>query len=284
MMQEFSGKTAVVTGAGSGMGRAFAQRFAEESMRVVLADIEQAALERAVSELRAAGHDVIGVPTDVSRRESVEHLAERAAEAYGNVHVLCNNAGVEGYLDGAIWEASDNDWQWTMGVNFRSVVHGIQAFLPGMLAHGEDGHVVNTVSMTALVRGGNMYGIAKHAVLALSETMHAELRARGANIGVTALCPGIIATRLFRGSRNRPAELQNETAPPGADQGREIRDRLDARLAQGMPPSQVADILFQAIRDDRFYVLTDHDWDDAIRTRSEDILLGRNPDLQVRGG
>jgi NAD(P)-dependent dehydrogenase (short-subunit alcohol dehydrogenase family) len=278
-VRELAGRVAVVTGAASGMGRAFAQRFAEEGMRVVLADIEAEPLSLAVSELRAAGHDVVGVPVDVSQRASVDALAASAVRAFGAINLAVNNAGVEGYLDGPLWEATERDWRWTMGVNFWGVVHGVQAFLPIMLAQGDDCHLVNTVSMTAVVRASNMYGVAKHAVLALTETVHGQLREREARVGVSALCPGIIATRLFQGSRNRPPELRNESAPAGAEQGQEVRQRMHERLQAGMPPAEVAEILARGIRDDRLYILTDHEWDDRIRARHEDILLGRNPQL-----
>jgi NAD(P)-dependent dehydrogenase (short-subunit alcohol dehydrogenase family) len=276
-MQEFAGKVAVVTGAGSGMGRAFAERFAREGMSVVLGDIQQDALERAVVELSDEGYEVIGIPTDVSKKDSLEALASAAIEHFGKIHIACNNAGVEGYLDGAIWEATDKDWQWTVGVNFWSVVYGTQIFVPLLLKHGEEAHLVNTCSMTSLVHASNMYGICKQAILALSEVTYGNLRDRGANVGVTALFPGIIATRLFQGSRNRPPELQNETPTPGAVAGTELRERMHERLSGGMPPSEVAEILLQAIRDDRLFVRTDHDWDEQMQQRFDDIFSGRNP-------
>jgi NAD(P)-dependent dehydrogenase (short-subunit alcohol dehydrogenase family) len=261
------------------MGRAFAQRFAEEGMKVVLADIEDAALERAVDELRAAGHDVLGVKTDVSRREAVRHLADSALDAYGKVHVVCNNAGVEGYLEGAIWEASDRDWEWTFGVNYWSVVHGMRTFLPILLEQGEEGHMVNTSSMTAVVRATNMYGVTKHAVLALTETIYGHLKERGASVGVSALVPGIIATRIFQGSRNRPSELRNDTEPPGAARGQAMRQMMHERLQAGMAPSEVAEILIQGIREDRLYILTDLNWQERIDARHQDLLHGTNPEV-----
>ena len=273
-MEDFAGKVAVVTGAGSGMGKAFARRFAAEGMAVVAADIEEHALARTVDELRAGGATALGVPTDVSSADAVRQLADTAGEAFGNVHLLCNNAGVEGYLDGAIWEATDKDWAWTLGVNFWSVVHGIRAFVPRMLAHGQPAHIVNTCSMTAVISPGNMYGITKHAVLALTEVLAADLRQRRARIGVTALCPGTIATNLFHGSRNRPEHLRNDEPTPGAREGRELRDRMHAVLANGMSPDEVADKLVAAIRSGAPYLLTDHEWDERIIARHRAILAG----------
>jgi len=273
-MDEFTGRVAVVTGAGSGMGKAFASRFAAEGMRVVAADIQQDALDRTVQELTAAGTEAIGVRTDVSDPAAVQRLADVTAERFGPVHLLCNNAGVEGYLDGPIWEATPKDWSWTVDVNFWSVVHGIRAFLPGMLAHGQPAHVVNTCSMTSVVAASNMYGITKQAVLALTEVLATDLRSRGASIGVTALCPGIIATNLFQGSRNRPDELRNSDETPGAREGAELRARMHETLSAGMPPAVVADLLVDAVRRNAPYLLTDHDWDHLVRARSEAILAG----------
>jgi NAD(P)-dependent dehydrogenase (short-subunit alcohol dehydrogenase family) len=280
-VREFAGKVAVVTGAGSGMGRAFAERFAAEGMKVVLADVEVEALEAAVAELRDQGRAALGVQTDVSKREEVEELARASLDAYGKVHLVCNNAGVEGYMDGPIWEATEKDWKWTMGVNFWGVVHGVQTFLAIMLEQGEDGHMVNTASATSIVAGRNMYSVAKHAVLALTETVHAQLRERDARVHVTALIPTLVATRIFQGSRNRPQELQNEVEPPGAVQGREHRRMMHERLAASTPPSVIADLLVEAIREERLYLVNDHTWDERARTRMEDILAGRNPNLAL---
>ncbi|HET6503774.1 MAG TPA: SDR family NAD(P)-dependent oxidoreductase [Amycolatopsis sp.] len=273
-MRELAGKVAVVTGAGSGMGKAFARKFAGEGMKMVAADIETSALEKTVAEIRAAGGEVIGVPTDVADPAAIRRLAEETIARFGSVHLLCNNAGVEGYLDGAIWEATDKDWTWTTNVNFWSVVHGVRTFVPLMLEHGEEAHIVNTASMTAVITPGNMYGITKHAVMALTEVLNADLRARGAKIGVTALCPGTIATNLFHGSRNRPADLRNEVETPGARDGRDLRERMHATLSQGMSPDEVADKVADAVRRNAPYLLTDHDWDELVIKRHEAIMAG----------
>ncbi len=276
-MNEFSGKVAVVTGAASGMGRAFAERFAKEGVRIVMADIEQNALDRAVQELRDQKFDVTGVVTDVSKRESVQALSRAALDAYGKVHIVFNNAGVDGYLDGAIWEATPKDWQWTFGVNFWGVVHGVETFMPILLAQDEEGYMVNTSSATALVRGSNMYAITKHAVRALSETINAQLKQRQAKVGISVLCPGVVNTRLFEGARNRPAELRNDTPPANAAAGDAMRKGWLERAPQFMKPAEVADIVIQAIREEQFYILTDHDWDDRIKAFVDGITNPTSP-------
>jgi NAD(P)-dependent dehydrogenase (short-subunit alcohol dehydrogenase family) len=276
-MREFSGKTAVITGAGSGMGKAFAVRWAAEGMNVVLGDIQQDALDATVAEIRASGRPAVGVRTDVSTLADIEALADAAEAAFGPVHLVHNNAGVEGYLDGPIWAATARDWEWTVGVNFWSVTYGIRTFVPRMLAHGQEGHIVNTCSMTSVVQAANMYGITKHATIALSEVLWSDLRKAGAPIGVTALCPGTIATNLFHGSRNRPDGLTDDGGNISAE-GKELRDRMHLVLAAGMPPSEVAGKVVTKVRGtsqdggDGLYLLTDHEWDDQVIARHEEII------------
>jgi NAD(P)-dependent dehydrogenase (short-subunit alcohol dehydrogenase family) len=282
-MDEFAGKTAVITGAGSGMGKAFALRWAAEGMNVVLGDIQRDALDATVAEIRDAGGAVAGVRTDVSRLADIEALADAAEAAFGPVHLVHNNAGVEGYLDGPIWAATARDWEWTVGVNFWSVVNGIRVLVPRMLAHGQEGHVVNTCSMTSVVRAANMYGITKHATIALSEVLWGDLRAAGAPIGVTALCPGTIATNLFHGSRNRPDALTDDDGNISAE-GKDLRDRMHLVLAAGMPPSEVADKVVAKVRgsagqNEGLYLLTDHEWDDQVIARHEAIIASAVGDL-----
>lgn len=282
-MDQFTDRVAVVTGAGSGMGKAFAVRWAQEGMKVVAADIDQPTLDATVAELNAAGHQAIGVRTDVSDAAAVQHLADEAVSAFGGVHILCNNAGVEGFLAGAIWEATEKDWTWTVDVNYWSVVNGLRSFVPLMLAQDEPAHIVNTASMTAVISASNMYGITKHAVLALSEVLNNDLRERNAKIGVTALCPGTIATNLFHGNRNRPEHLRND-AGGAVDDAAELREKMHAILSEGMSPDEVANRLVDAVRRNALYLLTDHDWDDQVIARHEAILAGAVGDLPVAGG
>ena len=272
-MEEFAGKTAIVTGAGSGMGKAFALRWGAEGMNVVIGDIQEDALAATVAELEAAGVPVLGLRTDVSKLADIEALADAAEQRFGKIHLVNNNAGVEGYLDGPIWEATAKDWDWTLSVNLMSVIYGIRTFVPRILAHGEPGHVVNTCSMTSVIAAGNMYGICKHAILAMTEVLAADLKAAGANVGATGLCPGIIATNLFHGSRNRPSALTNESGKMSAA-GADLREHMHAALSKGMPPAEVAELLVTAVRENKLYLLTDHEWDTRVIARHEAILAG----------
>jgi NAD(P)-dependent dehydrogenase (short-subunit alcohol dehydrogenase family) len=272
-VEDFAGKTAIVTGAGSGMGKAFALRWGAEGMNVVIGDIQEDALAATVAELEAGGVPVLGLRTDVSKLADIEALADAAEERFGKIHLVNNNAGVEGYLDGPIWEATAKDWDWTLSVNLMSVIYGVRTFVPRILAHGEPGHVVNTCSMTSVIAAGNMYGICKHAILALTEVLAADLQKAGANVGATGLCPGIIATNLFHGSRNRPTALTNDSGAMSSS-GASLRDHMHAALSKGMPPSEVADLLVTAVRENKQYLLTDHEWDSRVITRHEAILAG----------
>ncbi len=228
-MRNFEGKVAVVTGGASGIGRALAERFAAEGMKVVLADIEEPVLEATVMELKHREFDVIGVRTDVSKQESVENLAQRAIEAYGKVNIVCNNAGVSGQR-GMIWEETQKAWDYMMGVNFWGVVHGIRVFVPHMLEHGDESHIINTASTAGLGPGWGIYGVTKHAVVAMTEWLSQNLQMVEANISASMLCPGAVATNVTTRFRNRPPELQGRVytakraadahhPPSGADEG-----------------------------------------------------------------
>ncbi len=210
-MQDLPGKVAVITGAASGIGRAIAERFAREGMKVVLADIEQQALDNAVTELRRQEYDVLGVLTDVSKGESVEALAEATLRAYGKVHLACTNAGV--FLPAKpMWESTLKDWEWILGVNEWGVINGIRTFVPIMLAQDEEGWVINTSSIGGLVTGSSIYGVTKHTVVALSEALHLQLKQRNAKIGVSVLCPLFVDTKIMASGRNRPATCGTRTS------------------------------------------------------------------------
>src|SRR5215468_4269638 len=233
-MRDFADRVGVVTGAASGIGRAIADRCAREGMRVVLADIEQGALDQAVDELTRQGHDVLGVRTDVSSQESVEDLARAASDAFGNIHLLFNNAGVLGTRPGPIWESTLNDWRWILGVNVWGVIHGLRSFVPRMLDGGDEGWIVNTASMGGLVPGLSPYGVSKHAVVAISEALYSQLKVREAPVGCSVLCPIYIKTRILEASRNRPPELLDDDLPPS---NAARPSRLGGRIESGQPPS-----------------------------------------------
>ena len=285
-METFEGRVAVVTGAASGIGFALAKRFAAERMKVVLADVEAGALEEAIAVLSDHGADVIGVPTDVSSAESVEALASRAVETYGAVHVLCNNAGVAGDLDflsdrrARVWEQPIENWEWTFAVNLWGVVHGLRAFVPQMVAHGEPGHIVNTASQAGLMSGagGVIYGATKHAVVRITEALHQQLALDDSALSASVLCPGIIRTRIFSSGRNRPE------AGPAASAGGGVASEAAAREADrrwqsdGLEPEEVADDVVRAIRARQLYVLTRDVPLEPIRRRMENILEQRNPE------
>jgi len=279
-MKEFQGKVAVVTGAASGIGRALAERCAKEEMKVVLADIEEQALMQASRDLAAQGAQVLAVPTDVSQAGEVETLARKAFETYSAVHLLFNNAGVG--AGKSAWESSLADWEWVLGVNLWGVIHGIHFFVPRMLEQRSEGHLVNTASMAGLTYGPgqSIYKVSKHGVVSLSETLYYELALRGASLKVSVLCPGLVSTNILDARRNRPARLQDASVKePLSPQAEAVVQRFQQAVREAMPPGQVADIVFEAIREERFYILTHPTWKAAIQSRMEDILQERNPTL-----
>jgi NAD(P)-dependent dehydrogenase (short-subunit alcohol dehydrogenase family) len=280
------GQVAVVTGAASGIGLALARRFAADSLRVVLADVEEAALDKAVAGLREQGADAIGRLTDVSERDSVEELAEAAYQAYGAVHVLCNNAGVGSGAEGRMWEHEPNDWRWAFAVNVWGVFHGIQAFLPRMLAGGEPGHVVNTSSGDggiAPLPTASVYAVTKAAVVTMTESLYAHLRAEGAPIGASVLFPGphMLRTGLWESHRNRPERFAKQrprrTPYRSLDQW-EAAMTAAGRTVEFTPVEEVADFVADGIRADRFWLLPPSEHSDRqIRARSRSMLARENP-------
>jgi NAD(P)-dependent dehydrogenase (short-subunit alcohol dehydrogenase family) len=268
------GRVAVVTGAASGIGFALSERFAAEGMRVVMADVEAPALAEAADLLTGRGAKILPVVTDVSSGEQVDALRDRTLEAFGAVHVVCNNAGVSG-VGRRLWEMSDQDWDWVLGVNLWGVINGIRAFVPVLL--GQDaGHVVNTASMAGLTAGIlGPYSVTKHAVVALTEGLYFQLQQQGSAIGVSVLCPGWVRTRIGESDRNRPPELG---PPPEEEPGQAAaREFLRQLLEAGMAPAQVAGHVVDAIRTGRFYVLTHPEMGDSVRRRADEVLSGGPP-------
>ena len=255
---ELRGRTAVVTGGASGIGRALIQRFAREGANVVVADLDDAGMAAVAGEAQALGVKALAVRTDVADLAQVQALAARAFEAFGAVHVLCNNAGVA--MWGGLESATHRDWQWVLGVNLWGVIHGVEAFVPRMVARGEPAHIVNTASMAGLVatRGLGVYNTSKYAVVGLSETLAKDLRPY--QIGVSVLCPMGVATQIRESARNRPAELTNEA--PSAVEPVELMGRT-------LAPAAVAEMVLSAIRANRLYVITHEEGLEALRRRHE---------------
>ncbi|MCW2747289.1 MAG: hypothetical protein JWP10_431 [Nocardioidaceae bacterium] len=266
-MQKFTAMNCVVTGGAAGIGLAIARALAAEGANVVVADLHSDAAEAVAAELRERGVRSVGVGVDVSKLEDMQRLAARARTEFGDIHVLVNNAGIDGYRGGAIWQADDADWAWSMGVNFNGVVNGLRAFVDDMIAHGQPGHIVNTGSESGISRATSMYMLTKHAVVALTEVLESQLSARGANIGVSVLCPGAVATEFFE-SKHRPATLESDASGGKAD-----RERLQQHIdASGISPDAVAQTLLDGIRANRLYVLTSNVSTDDVRKRAEAIV------------
>jgi NAD(P)-dependent dehydrogenase (short-subunit alcohol dehydrogenase family) len=275
-MKDFHGKVAVITGGASGLGRAMADRFAREGMAIVLADVEPNALARAEAEMKAAGAKVIGVRTDVSKAAEVEALAQKTLAAFGAVHLLANNAGVaEG---GSVWDNTVADWEWVLGVNVWGVIHGVRVFTPIMLKQESEGHIINTASVAGLISppGMGIYCVSKHAVVTLSECLHHDLAQKAAKLKCSVLCPAYVPTGIADSGRNRPAELSETRQKTAADVA------LDASLKKAvqsgkLSAADVAQKVYEAVRDERFYILTHPKIKPSIQWRMEDILQDRNP-------
>lgn len=256
-MREVRGKTAFVTGGASGMGLAMARSFAKAGMKVVVADIEQTALDAVQAEFESSNVEFLALKLDVTDRDAMEAAAAAAEARFERVHVLCNNAGVA--VGGPIDQMAYNDWDWVVGVNIGGVVNGLQAFLPRIKAHGEGGHVVNTASMAGhlAIPGLSVYTATKFAVVGISETMRADLAT--ANIGVSVLCPGIVNTNIFTSERNRPTTLAGTSSVlltnPDATPTEQAA-RLAELQAGALDPAVVGDMVLYAIREDEFYIFS----------------------------
>ena len=275
-MKDFKGRVAVITGGASGIGLALAKRAAGEGMKIVLADIEDAALERAVGEIKALGAEAVGVRTDVAKGESVEALGKATLDAFGAVHLVFNNAGVGGVRAKA-WECTSADWQWVMGVNVWGVINGVRVFTPIMLKQGEPGHIVNTASVAGFLAVGSTapYAVSKHAVVALSEVLYHDLKEAGGKVGASVLCPAWVATGIWDSQRNRPDDLRDRAETAGEKASRE---QLKALLERGKVKAEdVAALTFQCIAEEKFYVLPHPRILKDVGTRMQDILELRNP-------
>jgi NAD(P)-dependent dehydrogenase (short-subunit alcohol dehydrogenase family) len=272
-MEDLQGKVAVITGGASGIGRAVADRAGAEGMKIVLADIEEGPLKTAVDDLTGNGVEAIGVATDVADGASVRALRDRALERFGAVHLVHNNAGIG--LGGPIWEVTEQDWRWILGVNLWGVVHGVATFTPLLIEQGE-GHIVNTASVAGLIAAPFLgpYNATKQAVVAISETLSKDLQAVGAPVGVSVLCPGFVQTRIAESERNRPDWAHTDREVPGAE---DVRGVVQNLVDSGIAPATVADRVLDAVRSDTFYILTHPELNAAITTRFEDIVQGRPP-------
>jgi len=281
-MELGEGKVAVVTGAASGIGLAMANAFARAGCSMVLADIDQGALDAAAAEVGAHGVDTLTVRTDVSKREQVEELATATIDRFGAVHVVCNNAGVGGAGDP--WIGPLETWEWVMGVNFWGVVHGVRAFLPHLVMSG-GGHIVNTASIAGVFPGMTAppYDASKHAVVAITEDLYTSLREAGMGVGVSCLCPGWVRTGIADSDRNWPDHLG---ALPERDAASEVgRKYLNRALDEGMQPAAVADLVLNAVTTDRFWIFPQREFLELAIARWRDIEEGLDPTLpeQVPG-
>jgi NAD(P)-dependent dehydrogenase (short-subunit alcohol dehydrogenase family) len=277
-MKDFKNKVAVITGAGSGIGRSLAIKSIQEGMKVVIADINEKNLERVSRKIKRLGGEVLVIKTDVSKSNDVKYLAKKTLEHFGTINLLFNNAGVA--IPRFAWEYTLKDWEWILGVNLWGVIHSIRIFVPIMLDRGIKGYIVNTASIEGLGSrnpGGATYSVSKNGVVALSEVLRNNLEEIGAKIKVSVLCPGLVDTKIFASELNRPNEYKDKILEPIDIHDRDREVQIYRKVIAEAPmisPNQVADIVFQAIREEKFYILT-HKQDflkNLIKMRMETIL------------
>jgi NAD(P)-dependent dehydrogenase (short-subunit alcohol dehydrogenase family) len=274
MLTELAGRVAVITGAGSGIGRALAQACAREGMKVVAADVEPGALQETVDSVTGAGGEATAVITDVSKPAAVDALADAAYQAFGAVHLLCNNAGV--FQAGVLWERTAADWEWVLGVNVWGIINGIKAFVPRMIAGGEPGHIVNTSSLAGVVSNAysGPYNTSKFAALGLTECLAHDLATAKTQIGASVLVPGSVATRIADSVRNRPSSLADGQ---GAEDATFVDGMLAATAAAGIEPAAVATLVLDAVRKGQFVIPTSPGYDKQITHRMEALLAREVP-------
>lgn len=280
-MQTFKDKVAVITGAASGFGKEFANMGARLGMRLVLADVQMDALQAVQAELEATGASVLAVRCDVRKALEVQALADTAMAKFGAIHLLFNNAGVAS--GGLVWENTQADWEWVLGVNLYGAINGVRIFTPIMLDCAKkdssyQGHIVNTASMAGLVNAPNMgvYNVSKHAVVALSESLYQDLKLVDAPISASVLCPYYVATGINQSHRNRPDEMRNDMRPTVSQLAcQSMTDK--AVVSSKVSAAQVAELTFDAIREDKFYIYSHPGALESVQTRMEDIMMRRNP-------
>lgn len=253
-MKNLNEKTAVITGGASGIGYSLAKKALAEGMRVVIADLDQAALNAAVASLDG-GEKLLGVATDVSNSAAVDALATAARAQFGAIHLLFNNAGVGG--GGPLWEQSEEEWDFVLGVNLKGVINGVRAFTPGMIAQGE-GHIVNTASIAGLISAvsTSTYTVSKHAVVALSEVLFGDLRAAEAAVGVSVLCPSFVNTNIYKVSDQRPGGDDSAMTDEQREELQAVEAMMEDFFKTALSPDEVANRVFEAVADEQFYILT----------------------------
>ena len=272
-MVDLIGKTAVITGAASGIGKALAAKACNEGMKVVLADVEEDTLAKVHDELGRRATKLISVVVDVSQPQAVDELARRALDAFGGVDLLFNNAGVGAGT--TVWESTLEDWTWVMGVNLWGVIHGVRAFVPIMLRQNRPAHIVNTASIAGLVRGHHSasYAVTKHAVVALTEQLAVELERIGASIKASVLCPSWVNTRINESDRNRPKSLLNQTEMAPTPEMLKAWEQLQEFVKRATPPSEIADVVFEeGIRQGRLYIVPHKETAQYIKNRFDRIM------------
>ena len=280
MIDDFKGKTAVLTGAGSGFGLECARIGARLGMNLVLVDVQQDALDAAAAEAQAAGVQVLARKVDVSNAAQMEQLAADVAQRFGAPHLVFNNAGVG--AGGLVWENSVKDWEWVLGVNLWGVVHGVRLFTPMMLAAAKAdpawrGHIINTASMAGLLNAPNMgiYNVSKHAVVALSETLHQDLSLVTDQVTASVLCPFFVPTGISQSHRNRPGDLPADKPTKSQLIGQAMSDKA---VGSGkVTAAEVAQKVFDAAAQGQFYIYSHPKAIASVQTRMEDVMLGRNP-------
>ena len=284
-------KTAVITGAASGIGLAAAERFLKAGMKVVIADIDADSIDKQVSRLKSEGHPVKGKVTDVTSESSVRELAEFTQSKFGNIHILFNNAGIGGGAadDKSLWEASISDWKWVLDINVWGVIHGIRVFTPLMLAHQQEGHIINTASKAGLTFGTSLYSTSKHTVLALTEALYVQLKQVNSNLAVSVLCPGAVNTNLKSNSnRIRPVDTLSDEISNLSNQDKSFQstnfmstyqNTVQTRMAAGLEPSEIAEILMQGLESGDFYILPNRLEDAGVKERFKNIQARKIEDL-----